>query len=239
LDLYREKYLEGKPEIFGNKAALEEGSLAHSMLLEPELVDNEYVFWSGWRKAGKEWETFLAELSPADAKKTIISTPQKYRVDKLAKACRAHKVGSSLLTGGESELTVCGTIMDVPIKTRFDYINVEKGYIADIKTTGYSGELDSFKQTLKDLSYQLSGALYCMIAEQYFGKKFDFYYIVLSKRDEDCQVYKTSEETMNQGRRMVLDALLKYKKALSTNVWTEETQNDTVINETDYEILEV
>jgi hypothetical protein len=206
LDTYREKYIEKKPEEPRNRSALEEGSLAHSLVLEPELVDKEYIFWNGWRKAGKEWDDFKAGLAPDQLNKTIISAPQKHRVEKLVKTMNALAPAKQLFTGGESEATLCGTLHDVPIKVRFDYINVDKSYIVDLKTTGYSGELDSFKQTIKDLNYDLSAGLYTAMVEQFYGKKFDFYFVVLSKRDEDCQIYKISDETMGRGKRLVLDA---------------------------------
>jgi hypothetical protein len=82
------------------------------------------------------------------------------------------------------------------------------------------------------------------MAEQYYGKKFDFYFIVISKSDKECHVYKTSENTMNEGRNMVKVACEKYLKAIQSNIWVEENLTASedeakMIVESNYEILEV
>jgi hypothetical protein len=241
---YKRQYIDGEKKQFGNMTALEEGSLTHGIILEPHMVKQDFVFFNGLRKAGADFEAFKAAMDPATASKIIISKPQKLRVDEYVKAYKARPEAVELIAGGEAEQTICGTLHGVPIKARFDYINVEKGYIADIKTTGYSADVDVFKQTLRGLSYELSAALYCAMAEQYYGKKFDFYFIVISKSDKECHVYKTSENTMNEGRNMVKVACEKYLKAIQSNIWVEENLTASedeakMIVESNYEILEV
>ena len=128
--------------------------------------------------------------------------------------------------------------MDVPIKVRADYINVDKGYIADVKTTGYGSDVDTFKYVVQNLSYDLSAALYCQMFKQYYNKDFDFYFIVLGKRDIMCEVYKASEDTIKRGELLIIEALNIYKKCLETNDWTNNKKKD-IISSDDYEILEV
>lgn len=219
LDDYHHEYILGNKKEFGNQAALAEGSLAHSMLLEPHLVATEFRFFDGFRKAGAEFEAFLA-AKPGD-KRSIVSKPQKHRVEQLVEACKKHPFAMQYLTNGEPEQTICGVIDDVKIKVRFDYINVEEGYISDIKTTASGSDIDNFKFTIDKYMYHLSGALYCLLAEQHYGKKFDFYYIVLSKQDNSCAVYKTSDETRKLGELQIRQALSKLKTARETNIWTE------------------
>jgi exodeoxyribonuclease VIII len=237
LNDYKKYYIDGEVKTFNNRDALNEGTLAHAYILEPHLVETDFSFFPGFRKAGKEFEEFLSKMSPEDAKKPVISMPQKVRTKNLIDIYKLHPVAPKLIAGGEAEQTICGTLHGVPIKTRYDYINVDKGYIVDVKTTGYSGEIDSFKQTIKDLNYELSAALYCQIAEQFYGKPFDFYFVVLSKKELQTHVYKMSEETMNRGKRMVLEACNKYKKALDTGIWEESSTAKPLVQ--DEEILEV
>jgi hypothetical protein len=236
---YHNQYILGNKATFGNENALNEGSLVHAKLLEPHNVKHDFVFFSGLRKSGADYEAFKSALAPTD-KRIIISRPQKLRVDSYIAAFNKRPEAVEMLKGGQPEQTICGTLNGVPIKVRFDYINVEKGYIADVKTTGYPADVDTFKQTLKGLSYQLSAALYCAMAEQYYGKKFDFYFLVISKQDpQECHVYKTSETTMNEGRMMVDKACRKYLKAKESGIWVEASEVTETSIETDYEILEV
>jgi hypothetical protein len=237
LEDYKVQYIDGIKKEFANRAALDEGSLAHAMILEPELVEQDFVFYPGFRKGSLEFEEFMASLPPERQKLPVISTPQLHRTKQLVEAYKASATATTIMANVQCEQTICGALHGVPIKVRFDAIDVENGRILDVKTTGYSGDVDAFKQTMKDLKYELSAALYCAMAEQYYNKPFDFYYIVLSKKDMTCNVYKTSDATMHHGHRMVFDACTKYLKAKATNVWTESATSAKI--ESAVEILEV
>lgn len=238
LDTYYLEYILGeKKEISSTlQATFDLGSLVHSMILEPHLTNNEFQYFKGFRKSGKEYEDFL---SSARAGVPIISSPQKHKADELMKAYKRNQAAVGLIKNGEAEQTICGELHGVPIKTRFDYINVEAGYIVDVKTTGYASNLESFRMSFDTLQYNLSAALYLDMAEKFYGKKFDFYMLVLSKKDITCDVFKLSQDTINSGKRLVLEACQKYIKAKSTNVWTEITERDKLQAVTDYEIKEL
>lgn len=218
-----------------SKPAFDEGSYAHTLILEPHLEEKEYAFFPGWTKRGNEWEAF----KEANSTKIILSKPQKVRVQKLIKAYNKRPEAVELIGGGFSEHTVAGELMGVPIKVRADYINVDKGYVADVKTTGYSADVDTFKYTVQSFSYQLSAALYAEMFKKYYGKDFDFYFIVLSKKDSTCEVFKASEATMIEGRNMMTDALNIYKKCLDSGDWTNYNKHEVSVDSSDYEILEV
>lgn len=232
-----------KEVVLGNKEAevdkpvFAEGSYVHSLILEPEKIQDEYVFFEGWRKAGKDWETFLKAQEGKNPKR-ILSTPQKHRCENWAESIRKRLNTVKFLIKGVAEHTICQIINDVKLKIRCDRINIEEGWIADIKTTGNPADLEMFKFTVKDYYYQLSAALYCLVAEQFYGKKFDFYFIVVSKADNICDIYRLSEKTKLEGMSMVIQALKIYKNCQNTGIWTN-TAPKIEQNLTQYEILEV
>lgn len=239
LDDYRMEYLEGKKKEHSERTLsnFAEGSLTHSMLLEPEVTASEFAFYPGFRKQGAEYEAFKAENS----KKTIISAPQKERVDKLVNAALNHKEAVDLLTGGVAEQTLACVLNGVPTKVRADKINAERSFILDVKTTGYESDLDSFKQTVKDFRYDLSAALYLQAFEEFYGRRFDFYFIVLSKQSYTCDVYKLSDASRQAGYRDILKAAGKFRKAATSGIWTE-SEPDSSPNpgsNSPYTILEV
>lgn len=239
LEKYELEYLKGikEPISSDTEKNFSEGSLAHAYILEPYTVQSDFNFYTeSLMKKGPLFTAFKESVANSNP---IISIAQNERVLKWVAAYKAHPVAPSLITGGFAEQTVCGELYGVPLKTRYDYINVDKGYIADVKTTGYGSDLDSFKQTVECLMYGLSAALYCQIAEQHYGKPFDFYFIVLSKNQLTCDVYKTSEETMNTGKRIVQEACTKYKKALKSGIWVDDLAIKTVDQNEQYEILEI
>ena len=217
-------------------AAFDEGSYAHTLILEPHMASEEYAFFEGWRKAGKEWEAFKADEE--NQGKIMLSVPQKKRVEQLIESYAKRPCAVELVSGGFPEYTVAGEINGVKLKARADYINIDKGYIADVKTTGYSSELETFSYTIDRFSYDLSAALYAMMFEQYYGKPFDFYFIVLSKKEKTCDVFKTSEETMERGKAMVHEAIATYKNCLATGVWKSNVK-PSFESEDEYEIKEI
>ena len=239
LDQYYLEYVMGKKKEIGKElqAVFDYGTLAHSYILEPESVHKDFNFYPGFRKQGKEYEAYLENL--VNPNLPVISASQKAQVNDLIKAYDKHPVAPSLITGGFAEHTICGQLHGVPIKVRTDYINADKGYIVDVKTTSYPSEKESFTMTVDQLSYHLSAALYTAMAEQYYGKPFDFYFLVLSKKDKTCDVFKLSSAKMEAGKRMVQEACSKYVKAKASGIWTEpsfieqelETQTDYIIEE--------
>ncbi len=218
-------------------AAFDEGSYAHSLILEPHMVEKEYAFFPEWRKAGKVWEAF--KQAEENQGKIILSVPQKKRVEQLIEAYSQLSPAVDLITGGESEYTVAGELMGLKLKARADYINLEEGYIADVKTTGYSADHDTFSYTIDRFGYDLSAGLYTMLFEQHYGKPFDFYFIVLSKKEKTCEVYKASSETMERGRAAVVEAVSLIKKCQESGNWDLANNNKQDRSTEDYEILEI
>jgi len=230
---YKEYILLEKPERKSSNA-FDEGTYAHSILLEPEEIKNEFRFFDGWRKAGKDWIAFKEKNSDY----IILSTPQRKRVEAWTQTAKDLPAAMEILSGGESEYSVATTLQGVKLKARADYINLDKGYIADVKTTAHPTDVDSFTYTCDQYMYQLSAALYCMLFEAHYGKPFDFYFVVLGKTDKKCEVYKLGQKSMHGGRIKVLEALKLYNNCLKTGNWlTEEKVCDII--ETDYLIKEI
>jgi len=130
-------------------------------------------------------------------------------------------------------------MFDVPVKMRADYINIEQGYIVDVKTTRWPSGVDVFRRVVKELGYELSAALYCDIAYRVYGKVFDFYWAVLSKSDYDCQVYKASTHTLSEGSALVNKSLITYKKCLQSGKWPDSIDQVAQSVVAEHEILEI
>lgn len=214
-------------------AFLDEGTLTHSLILEPEQIEKEFAFFEGLRKHGKDWE----EFKEANEGKLVMSKPQKVRCEAYFKAYKDRKEAQKLIEGGFPEHTICTDINGVNIKVRCDYINVDKAYIVDVKTTSFPAELDSFKHTINQYEYDLSAALYLKAIEDYYKKPFQFYFLVLGKKELSCEIYKLSEATRARGTQKVIEAITKYKKCLKSNNWSDTIKKELYLGP--YEILEV
>lgn len=230
--------IEGKRE-FKHIPAFDEGSYAHALILEPEVIESEFAFYPKLRKAGNAFKEFEA----ANKGKIILSNGQKMRVESWVEAYERLPAAKELVSGGLPEHTVVGSINNMPLKARADYLNIDRGYIADVKTTSYDTDVDSFRMTIGQFKYQLSAALYCAMFEQYYEKPFDFYFIVLGKRSLDCQVYKMSNKTMMDGKSKLYKAIKTYNKCKESGLWVKESSSSSVAGLdseiSDYEILEI
>lgn len=225
----------GPQQADAEKDVFTEGSFVHTLLLEPQKVMTDYAVFEGLRKQGKAWECFKQD-NPG---KVLLSAPQVRRCEELAQAALVMPVAMKLLTGGLPEHTMTSAILDSPVKARADYINIEAGYIVDVKTTSMPSDVDIFRMTVEQYMYQLSAALYCGIAASSYHKPFDFYFIVLSKTDKQCHVYKASPLTLAAGHAMVNEAIVKYKHCLKTGDWSNASSPGTSFSSKGYEIEEV
>lgn len=214
---FYKRYILGEREVATNQSALDFGTCAHLALLEPHLFDSSIAEFTGPIKRGKVFDIFKSD-NPG---KIILSSNEIQKLNALKEAFLSHP-HASILNNCEFEHTLCGIYSSIPVKVRADAINIAGGYIADVKTTGYAGDLDTFKTTVEGLYYDLSAALYCHVAEQIYGRPFDFYFIVLSKNDMSCNIYKTSKHTMSDGILKMRQAAEIYMKCQLTNKWEHE-----------------
>lgn len=214
---YYQEYVLGKRSNSEAKHFVE-GSLLHSMVLEPHKIEHEYAVFPGVRKAGKLYEEFKRQ----HAGKRVISAVDLMRVQSWAEVCHKAGIVKRMLAGGVPEHTMVGSILDVPCKSRADYINVDAGYIIDLKSTSAPTEPEIFAQSVGEFGYDLSAAFYCEIARQTYGRLFEFYWIVVSKQDLGVQVYRASSNTLSRGTGLYTQALVLLKRCQATNIWRHD-----------------
>lgn len=233
---FHKEWILGEVEKEVEKSFYVEGSYLHSLILEPEKIASEYAFFQGLRKAGKDWELFKSQH---DAK-TILSAAQVSKVNAWHSAYKQRPEALVLCSSGLSEHTMVAELLGIPVKARADYINIEQGYIVDVKTTGYASGQEIFAHTCKEFMYDLSAALYARIASEVYGKPFEFYWVVVSKQDLICDIYKASAKTMGRGNSLVNNALLSYTIKKETGDWEPEAANiRPLLVGSKYDILEV
>lgn len=230
---FKHEYIDGHKEQV-DKPAFQDGSLLHTLILEPHKLATDYAIYPGLRKAGNAYEDF----KKANNGKAIVSAAQMLRMQALYKSYTALPVAISLLEGTLSEHSMVSTILDVPVKARADAISISRKCIIDVKSTSLPSGKDIFTQTVLDYSYHLSAALYCQIAFNTYGELYDFYWLVLSKADGQCHVYHASTETLSVGAALVTQAIVKYKQCLALGIWTDEVKK-VLYDTAEYEIIDI
>jgi exodeoxyribonuclease VIII len=225
-----EVYIEGKSKTVSRQQQdnFDYGNCAHTMILEPEKLMDEYAFYTGPVRNGKVWDSF--ELQ--NTGKTILTSSQKYNLDRqitqfnsqevLLPECNTILKGPQLFTKGLPEESFFTEIEGLPVKCRSDWRSqsILKHWlgdsILDLKTTqGTPNTKSEAKYLVTDLKYHVSAALYVDIIYKVTGIYHPFYWVFLSKTDYKLNVYKASEETLSQGRDLYKQAIesIKYWKA--------------------------
>ncbi len=230
---FYEKYVANQTPEEERKAHFLEGEFTHALIYEPETIPVRFAVYSGLVKRGKQFDAFKAE----HPQKEILSAAQVLRCERWVKAYKALPIAVKMLEGTISEHTMTGEIMGVKVKARTDAINIAEGYISDVKTTSMPSGTDFFKVTVEEYAYQLSAALYCEIARQTYNKNFDFYWTVLSKNDNGCEIYQAKPSTLARGTALYTQALLLYKHCLSTGIWA--VQQSKQLESREYEIISI
>ncbi len=231
-ELFYQEWVLGNKEPEVEKAHFVEGTLMHTLILEPEKV-SQYAIFSGLRKSGGAWDAFKA----ANPGKIHISVAQMLRAEKLCQAHTSMPTALGLIRNGLAEHTMLGEVLGVPVKVRADYIQPGTAVI-DLKSTALPSGPECFSETVTEYGYDLSAALYLEVANQNYPTGHDWYWEVISKEDYGCEVYKASASTIAAGREKMFKALALYKKCLASGIWAHE-QPRPLFDTKNYEIVEV
>ena len=232
---YYQQYVLGESEIHPNQAAFDFGSYIHTLILEPHLVEKEYIIWDGIKR-GKKWE----EFKDNNQDKIIISASQQSLGLDIQKSFNASTVEmgkhgfesvialNTFVSGGNAEETFCTSLEDLPVKARFDYRKEfeDHGIIIDLKTTSSrANNKEDIESICSRYCYDLSAALYCDIAEKVLNKPHDFYFIFLNKNKSDlgCTLCKASDQMIEKGREKYKKAIGILKEAKKTGVYYNNT----------------
>lgn len=201
-------------------SAMDLGSYLHSCILEPHKTDDEFAVWEGIRR-GEGWLSFQKE----NKGKIIISPAMRDLGNSLHKSAMDHKAVKELLQGGEPEFTYCCQLEGQNIKVRADYINLDKNYILDVKTTSKPLTKEALMGAIANLHYDLSAALYIDCFRQINNvEKLDFYFIFVNTKDsKDVEVFKASDVLINNGRRKYKKAIKILDACLKSGIWKSET----------------
>lgn len=228
--LFYKTYVENsEPNNGSNSAAFEFGSYVHSLILEPHLTDEEFAIFDGMRR-GKAWDEFKA----LNENKTIIGKKQAEDANELVNNFKNTSIFvgspenekevslSSFFSNGKAEESLMHEIDNLPVKVRFDYRKEWEthGSIYDLKTSSeYCDDIEKVEKICSMYSYDISAALYVDCASQFTGKVHDFYFVFMSKADNQSYMYKASEQMIEEGRRKYKEAIKKLHEARSTGIY--------------------
>lgn len=179
--------------------ALRDGRLFHTMILEPEKL-NDVVFVEAATKASKEYK--LAK----EAGKEVYTQTEKKSAERLADALLRNEAVKEYLTKAQFEVPQIAMIDGLPIRAKADIL---KGTtIIDLKTT--TGIKD-FRYSADKYGYDLQAYLY---KEMYNAT--DFIFIAIDKGSLDIAIFECSDEFYQRGKEKFEQGISNYKYFFQT-----------------------
>lgn len=213
---FYKKYILGEKEDSKFKSAFDFGSYIHSLILEPEKTDDEFIIFEGLTRRGKAWTDF----KEANQDRIIMTKSQEMTATGLVAAYTDNKETQGLIQDGCAEHTLCVNLEGMDIKVRVDYI--KDGMVIDLKTTSDPVDKFSAAKTIIRFDYDLSAALYVDAFKEYTGKDHDFIFVFLNKQNNEVSVLKASNDLIENGRRKYKSAIKGLLKARKTGIYYKE-----------------
>lgn len=176
--------------------ALREGHLFHTMVLEPEKLNN-YVFLNVESKNTKAYKEACAYHSD------VYTAKEKRDAERLVDALMRNQKAMDYLRDAQFEVPMIGEIENTAFRGKADIIQ-NNGRIVDLKTTL---GVNKFDVSADKFGYHRQCYIYCEL----FGISHkDFWFIVIDKKNLDIGIFDCSEEFYEIGKQSTHDLIDMY-----------------------------
>jgi len=204
--------------------AMKFGTMFHSLVLEPKLFDKEYLVADVPKRNTKQGKLDYQELIEKLNYRVLVNTDDFLKAQDMSFNLEKNNFVQTLLSGGQAEQSVFWTdeATQTQCKARADYINIDRGYIVDLKTTSSLADDINFKHTTRQYNYDLSAAFYVDGFQKVLDKPLDFFIVVIEKdAPYNYAIYKFSSELLEIGRAKYNNAISVYEKANKSGVFNQ------------------
>jgi exodeoxyribonuclease VIII len=196
------------------------GSLVHTIILEPQLIGDEWAVMPEGLDKGKGAKAREEEFLLANEGKEIVSHDEFTQLSAIAAAVQQDDEAAALLAGegvNESSYFWKDAITGIDMRCRPDRYR-DDGLLVDVKTTT-SVEHYAFRRSVWDFGYDRQSALYTDGIEAMTGRRpRGFAFIAIEGKDAPeifVQVFVMTEADIEIGRkryRKALDLMDQYNK---------------------------
>lgn len=190
------------------------GSLVHTIVLEIDSVESRYFVAKKPKRTTKEGKARYAELLQECGERLWIDTDEWRKAVDMVYNLSQSVAGKLLLSGGNAEVATFwqDNKTRTHCRAKCDYINVEAGYMVDVKTTSSLASEAGFRATVEKYQYHLSAAMYVDGFKRATGKDLDFYFVVLeSSQPYNFGIYKLGADLLARGHALYREALSVYQ----------------------------
>jgi exodeoxyribonuclease VIII len=221
---YWHHYLNPDREVAEPGDALVLGTVIHTAVLEPDILDSAYKVLPDLdlrTKAGRaERDAFKAAHPGA----TIITVDQLATAKAVRDAVYRHPLASRLLRGGQSELSFFATDPETGelIKCRTDSFNTGAGMIVDLKSTDDASP-DGFGKSCANFRYYVQPPWYQDVLRAAYGEAPPWWVFLAVEKKPPYKigVYYPTPEQIELGRRVARRDFKRILECKASGVWPD------------------
>jgi hypothetical protein len=225
LDLIRHApalYLHRKENPEEQTPAMRWGTLAHTVILEPDKFDDEVYVLPPCDRRTKEGKETYAQAMREAAGRTVITLDDAKQLEGMKNAFYADKACRNTLHDLEHIEASCYWIdktQDVQCRARPDAIRKD-GVVIDYKTTDNASP-SAFLRSVMNFRYHVQAAYYLDGIKAITGNDGTFIFIAQEKKPPylSC-VYIVGQDMIEQGRKEYQQDLATYKTCMETGDWS-------------------
>lgn len=197
------------------------GSYIHGIILEPELIGEQFAVLDVSGRNTKIYKE--AKESLKGTGKQIILQSEMEMCNQMKERAMKDKAFTELVDASEREISAVAQLDGVWCKARFDGLihptkDGEGWILYDIKSTSDSAYW--FPHNIQKYGYDVSCAFYIDILETATGKSVEqFTFAVIEKPSGFVKLFDMTEEYVQFGRNKYRPALAQYLECLRINEW--------------------
>ncbi len=199
------KFEQNKSQGYKNIQAMEFGSAGHSLLLEPELFEQQYQRAPDHlRQRGVLGKKRWSEFSEMHFGKKVLAANEWDRLMNIQKIFWIHPKIRQIWQNGITEVSLFWFDEEFKIscKSRLDWYSENSNAIIDLKFTQSTTVFKLHQSIQKYLALQASW--YSRGVSQLSGKKTDFYFIFIEKyKPHNVIIHSVTENEMKLGNQKI------------------------------------
>ncbi|EXS25297.1 hypothetical protein J658_0043 [Acinetobacter baumannii 573719] len=212
-----------------SKKHLDFGTLAHTLFLEPEQFENEFVVGPKFDRRTKEGKAEAAAWEAANQGKIIIDQEMLDGATRIAENLRtlsSYEIMQNNPGMAEASIFFTDPIYGLNLRVRPDYHIIPcdefpNGLLLDVKTTTDARQF-KFSKSCADFGYDISAAMYREGFQQYYKteEKPEFFFLVgESSAPFNVKQYRASSLFLSIGEERYNKAKELLAEPLITNEW--------------------
>ena len=208
-------YFKNKHKFKQNTDAFTFGSALHTLVLEPEMFDKEYMVHD-FNKRKKEDKEKYQEILNNDIK--IVNTKEYDILKKMSDKILNDDICKQFLKNGKAEESYFSKLEDVDVKCRPDYFNKKNKTIIDLKTTT-DASLNGFMLSASKFNYHIQASFYIDLMNSLDYDIQNFLFIAIEKTEPfSVGLHQYDSVSLDRGRE-------QYKQLLDIYKWCKKNNN--------------